>query len=68
MPSKLAASPVLCYVQLMSQDLGRLLLRIAIGGLMILHGFHKMRHGIGGITDNVVAHGLPAAFGPNAAS
>jgi putative oxidoreductase len=45
----------------MSQDLGRLILRLSIGGMMFLHGFHKMRNGIGGITSNVVEHGLPPA-------
>lgn len=42
-------------------DLGRLLLRLSVGGLMLLHGIHKVRHGIGGISSEVVAHGLPAA-------
>jgi putative oxidoreductase len=43
-------------------DLGRLLLRLSVGGLMLLHGIHKVRHGIGGITSDVTAHGLPPAL------
>lgn len=43
-------------------DFGRLLLRLAVGGLMFLHGFYKIRHGIGGISNEVAAHGLPSAI------
>ena len=43
------------------EDFGRLLLRLTVGGLMLLHGISKIRHGIGGITSEVVAHGLPSA-------
>lgn len=45
----------------MSQDLGKLLLRLTVAGLLLLHGLHKLRHGIPGITQDVVSHGLPAA-------
>ena len=46
----------------MAQDLGRLLLRLAVGGLLLLHGLYKIRHGVGFVSGQVVAHGLPAAF------
>ena len=42
-------------------DLARLLLRIAVGGLMLCHGLYKLRHGVGGIASSVTAHGLPSA-------
>ena len=40
-------------------DLGRLVLRVTIGGLLILHGIHKLRHGVGGIADHLHDRGLP---------
>lgn len=42
------------------EDLGKLLLRLAVAGLMLLHGISKVRHGIGGIVSMVTARGLPA--------
>jgi len=44
----------------MSEDIGKLLLRVMVGGLMLFHGVHKAIHGIGFIEALVVAHGLPA--------
>lgn len=41
------------------QDIGKLVLRIALGLLILLHGIFKLRHGIGGIEGMVAAHGLP---------
>jgi putative oxidoreductase len=41
------------------QDLGRLLLRLALGALVLLHGIAKLRGGMSGIEGMVVAHGLP---------
>lgn len=41
------------------EDLGKLILRVALGLLMLFHGVAKLRHGIAGITANVVSHGLP---------
>jgi putative oxidoreductase len=40
-------------------DLGKLLLRLAVGGLMLFHGLHKLFHGVGGISSMLVAKGLP---------
>ena len=41
------------------QDLGRLLLRLALGALVLLHGIAKLRGGMSGIEGMVVAQGLP---------
>jgi putative oxidoreductase len=41
------------------QDLGKLLLRIAVGGLMLVHGIGKLKFGIAPIVAGVTAHGLP---------
>jgi putative oxidoreductase len=40
-------------------DIARLLLRLTLGGLMLLHGISKIAHGISGISSQVTAHGLP---------
>lgn len=40
-------------------DLGKLLLRIGIGGLMLFHGIAKLMHGFQGIKDLLIAKGLP---------
>ncbi|QKN82567.1 DoxX family protein [Scandinavium goeteborgense] len=40
-------------------DLGKLLLRLAVGGLMLFHGLHKLFHGVDGISGMLVAKGLP---------
>ena len=42
------------------QDLGKLVLRIVLGVLILLHGIFKLRHGVGAIEGMVTAHGLPA--------
>lgn len=47
---------------LASADLGRLVLRLAVGGLMLLHGIHKVQNGIGGIEDMLADKGLPEAI------
>ena len=44
------------------EDIGKLLLRVSVAGLMLLHGIAKLRHGIEGIVSSVHAHGLPTAF------
>ena len=41
-------------------DLGKLILRLALGILILLHGIAKLKGGLGGITGMVTAHGLPA--------
>ncbi|MFT3897830.1 MAG: DoxX family protein [Thermomonas sp.] len=40
-------------------DLGKLVLRIALGLLILLHGIGKLRGGLAEITQLVEAHGLP---------
>ncbi|HWR01235.1 MAG TPA: DoxX family protein [Chlorobaculum sp.] len=40
-------------------DLGKLLLRLCVGGLMLLHGVHKLIHGYGFIAAKLKAAGLP---------
>ena len=45
--------------QVAMNDLGKLVLRIALGVLILLHGISKLRHGLGPIEDMVAAHGLP---------
>lgn len=49
----------------MQEDIGRLVLRIAVGGLLLLHGMFKLLNGIDGIKGAVTAHGVPefAAYG-----
>lgn len=40
-------------------DLGKLLLRVVLGALILLHGIAKLKNGLGPIEGMVVAHGLP---------
>ena len=40
-------------------DLAKLILRIALGLLILLHGISKLRHGVGPIEGMVAAHGWP---------
>jgi putative oxidoreductase len=42
-----------------SDDLGRLLLRVTIGGLLIFHGVSKLIHGIGWLPGLLAQHGVP---------
>ncbi len=47
------------------EDAGKLLLRLAVGGLMLFHGLHKLIDGVDGISGMLVAKGyrgsLPTA-------
>lgn len=43
-------------------DLGKLVLRLALGLMLILHGLSKLMNGIGGIEGMVVGAGMPAFF------
>ena len=40
-------------------DTGKLILRLALGALILLHGISKLRSGIDGIVSMVTADGLP---------
>lgn len=46
-------------------DLGKLILRLTLGILMLFHGVGKLVHGVGGIQDMLASAGLPEflAFG-----
>lgn len=43
-------------------DLGKLVLRLTVGILLLFHGIFKMRYGISGIENMVAARGLPGFF------
>jgi putative oxidoreductase len=43
-------------------DLGKLVLRLALGVLVLLHGVAKLRGGVGPIGEMLAAHGIPAFF------
>jgi putative oxidoreductase len=44
----------------MSEDLGKLVLRLALGALMLMHGVAKLRGGVDPIAGMVTGAGLPA--------
>jgi len=46
----------------MQDDLGKLILRVTVGALLLFHGVHKMLTGIAPIEAMVVAHNLPSAL------
>ena len=46
----------------MSANIGKLILRLMVGGLLLFHGLHKLQHGIGAVKAMVVGHGLPEAL------
>lgn len=41
------------------QNIGLLILRLTIGGLMLFHGYDKLSHGIDGIINLLIKNGLP---------
>lgn len=41
-------------------DLGKLLLRLTVGILLLFHGWFKIQHGVGWIEPMLRSHGLPA--------
>lgn len=45
-----------------SDDLGKLVLRLTVGVLVLLHGIAKLMNGIGGIEAMLTANGWPAFF------
>ena len=45
-----------------NQDLGKLILRLTIGGLMLFHGIDKLINGVGGISSMLDGRGLPGFF------
>lgn len=46
-----------------ADSLGKLVLRIALGLLILLHGISKVMHGTGAINGMVASAGLPPMFG-----
>lgn len=46
----------------MQADMGKLVLRLTLGVLILFHGVHKLIHGVGFIENMMVAHHLPAFF------
>lgn len=44
-------------------DIGKLVLRVTLGVLVLLHGIAKLRGGMGSIVDMVEAQGLPSVLG-----
>lgn len=44
---------------ILNEDIGKLILRFSIAGLMLFHGFSKLFHGIDGIKFLVTDAGLP---------
>ncbi len=45
-----------------SDDVGKLLLRVTVGGIMLFHGVWKLLHGIGWLPPILQMHGLPGFF------
>ena len=46
-----------------AEDLGKLVLRVGVGVLIVLHGIAKMRHGLGDVADAVARAHLPHEVG-----
>ncbi|OZI74772.1 DoxX family protein [Bordetella genomosp. 12] len=42
-----------------SDDIGKLILRLALGILILMHGLFKLGSGVGGIAGMLSSHGLP---------
>jgi putative oxidoreductase len=45
-----------------SDDTGKLVLRVALGALILLHGISKLNAGVGFISSTLAAHELPGAL------
>jgi len=44
------------------EDIGKLVLRLTLGILVLFHGIAKLRYGVSGLEDLLRSHGLPALF------
>ena len=51
--------PSMFYSLVNNSDLGKLLLRVSVGGLMLFHGINKLLHGYGFVTNLLQKAGLP---------
>ena len=45
------------------EDVGKLLLRVVVAGLMLFHGFDKIAHGPGHVMQDLAEHGMPVVLG-----
>jgi putative oxidoreductase len=45
-----------------NSDFGALVLRVTLGSVIFLHGFHKVMHGLGDATQNLMDGGIPGQF------
>lgn len=43
-------------------DLGKLIVRLTLGGLLLFHGIAKLFHGVGFIESQLASHGLPTVL------
>lgn len=43
----------------MTDDMGKLVLRLSVGMLMLLHGIFKLQNGVGGVVGMLGSQGLP---------
>ena len=46
-----------------AEDSGKLVLRLAVGILILLHGIAKLRHGLGDVATSLARFHIPAALG-----
>ncbi|NMY65579.1 DoxX family protein [Pseudomonas sp. WS 5018] len=46
----------------MTDDAGKLVLRLAVGVLILLHGIYKLLNGVGGIAGMLAGQGLPSVL------
>ncbi len=46
----------------MSEQFGKLLLRLGVGGLVLFHGFHRLLTGLDPVRDLLASHHLPEAL------
>ena len=44
------------------QNIGLLILRLSIGGLMLFHGYHKLIHGVDGLVGMFSSKGFPGGI------
>lgn len=49
-------------IQFQKNDIGRLILRVTIGGLMLFHGMHKIFYGTEQVNRILTSVGIPAFF------
>ena len=47
---------------LLNDKAGKFILRVALGGILLLHGIAKLKNGVDWMAGPLTAHGLPAAL------